>query len=233
MIQGQKGVDFLYNPYIRYEYDRGAFLIGIIASIKSLSALFGNTICIRIFNYVKMKTETILLTGCGMLIVAYSTIGLSGASEKVGSPNILFYIGVAISGIAAFLSPILRSLMTATVNTSSNTSDTIRAVTLLGSIAAIESFCDFLVPFVYGFGLWEFLLSIKKVPLIFCLGAFFYFLAGVAVAVCRKDQMRNIKKHGSGTDDIRDNGNNNLGDNGGDNGGDNDIVLQQALTGLT
>jgi hypothetical protein len=57
----------------------------------------------------------------------------------------------------------------------------IRAVSLLGSIAAIESFCDFVVPWVYGFGLWDWVVELRRASLIFVLGAFFYFLASIVV----------------------------------------------------
>ena len=38
------------------------------------------------------------------------------------------------------------------------------AVSVLGGIAAIESFCDFTVPFIYGIsGLWDYLVSVGRV----------------------------------------------------------------------
>ena len=59
----------------------------------------------------------------------------------------------------------------------------VRAVSLLGSIAAIESFCDCVVPWLYGFGLWEWVVGIKRASLIFVLGALFYFLASLVVGL--------------------------------------------------
>ena len=57
----------------------------------------------------------------------------------------------------------------------------VRAVSLLGSIAAIESFCDCVVPWLYGFGLWNWVVEMNRASLIFVLGAVFYFLASVVL----------------------------------------------------
>ena len=178
---GQKGIDFLYNPFVHYEYNRGAFLIGIIATTKAVSSVVSNICCMRIFSRLKMRGETVLLIGCVMLILAYSLIGLSSTHAQ---PSLYFWIGVSMSGLAAFVSPMIRSLITGTVN--KTTELNVNPVTLLGSIAAIESFCDLVVPFIYGFGLFDWLISIHRASFIFLLGAVFYFLAGLTIVVCGK-----------------------------------------------
>ena len=188
---GQKGVDFLYNPFVHYEFNRGAFLIGVIATTKALSSVVSNICCVRIFSRLKMRGETILLIGCGMLIVAYGLVGMSSntvtGSSRHHNPGIFFWVGVSISGLAAFVSPMIRSLVTGTVNANSN----VNPVTLLGSIAAIESFCDFAVPFVYPVA-FDWLISIHKAPFIFFLGAVFYLLAGLTIVVCGKRMRRGV-----------------------------------------
>ena len=68
----------------------------------------------------------------------------------------------------------------------------VRAVSLLGSIAAIESFCDCVVPWLYGFGLWNWVVEMNRALLIFVLGAVFYFLA--SVVLFWKMSRRNTKK---------------------------------------
>ena len=184
---GQKGIQFVYNPFIHYQYHSGAFLIGIVAIVKSLSSVFSNLFCMRIFSQCKMKGETIILIGCSLLIGAYCLIGFGG-SNKPGSetPPSSFWIGVSLTGLAAFLSPILRSLMTGTVNKKEKT---VNAVTLLGGIAAIESFCDFAVPFIYGFGFWDYLVTLGKPAYVFLGGVFFYFLAGATVVICGRGKV--------------------------------------------
>ena len=189
---GQKGVDFLYNPFVHYEFNRGAFLIGVIATTKALSSVVSNICCVRMFSRLKMRGETILLIGCGMLIVAYGLVGMSsntgtGSSSRNRNPGIFFWVGVSISGLAAFVSPMIRSLVTGTVNTNSD----VNPVSLLGSIAAIESFCDFAVPFVYPVA-FDWLISIHKAPFIFFLGAVFYLLAGLTIVVCGKRMRRGV-----------------------------------------
>ena len=94
---------------------------------------------------------------------------------------------LSISGLAAFVSPMIRSLVTGTVNANSN----VNPVTLLGSIAAIESFCDFAVPFAYPVA-FDWLISIHKAPFIFFLGAVFYLLAGLTIVVCGKRMRRGV-----------------------------------------
>jgi hypothetical protein len=135
-----------------------------------------------------MTGESILLIGCTLLVGAYVLIGFSSglSSSSFHQPGTFFWCGVSISGLGAFLSPILRSLMTGTVNEEHEKD--VHAITLLGGIAAVESFCDFAVPFIYGFGLWDWLVTIGKAPLIFLLGSFWYILAGsiVLVKLCRR-----------------------------------------------
>ena len=113
---GQKGVDFLYNPFIRYQFNRGAFLIGMIATVKASASVFSNVVCVRLFTTLRWSGLLVLLIGCMSLIVAYSLIGFSSSSSSGGGggggggggstdPDAFFWCGVAISGLAAFLSP--------------------------------------------------------------------------------------------------------------------------------
>ena len=108
---GQKGVDFLYNPFVRFQFNRGALLIGMIATVKASASVFSNVVCVRMFTTFRWSGLFVLLTGCVSLIGAYSLIGFSSSSGGGGGgggstdPDAFFWCGVTISGLSAFLSP--------------------------------------------------------------------------------------------------------------------------------
>ncbi len=202
---GQKGVEFVYNPFVRYEYNSGPYLIGLLINTKAAGSIFSNLIVMRVATWCHASGPAMVLTACTMLVGAFLLVGFGGGSGSGGGgggaetmPGPLFWVGVACSGLAAFLSPLLRSMQTATTVSEADGGEddafpsgghrsrrgavggAVGAVSVLGGIAAIESFCDFTVPFIYGIsGLWDYLVSVGRAPLVFVCSSGMY-----AVACC-------------------------------------------------
>ena len=114
---GQKGSTFIFNSFIKIEYNGGPYLGGLIMMTQCVASVLANVLAMRLFAAYRARPSTIVATATCFAVASCVGIGLfarqrrAGAAngDGVGQPSALFWASLCVGGLSAFFSPGMRS----------------------------------------------------------------------------------------------------------------------------
>ncbi len=157
-----------------------------------MCGILSNMIGMRLSARTNARGTTIALVGtCTMLA---STLTAGFGAER-GAPGVYYWGAVVLNGLAAFFSPSMRSLLTATAQANGDGKKSISGgggrdrpkanltpTSVLGAVAAVECLTDVLVPIIFGFSVWKcFVNTLDQPRMIFLALSVFFVLAGMVL----------------------------------------------------